>query len=214
MKAGQLPIPVRQSSDPRILDAIDLPAVRMAVWERSLPLCFSQWIDAIPAAKLPSGRVMVDVQRIRPALAHLCEAVSMLPHPMRTWLIDDVTSLAQGYARRQALAAVDIRLEAVDGDACWRFHRDNVALRLLTTYRGPGTEWVTPEVEDMALASQRGFTGPVQHLTRGTVALMKGSRLAADDGILHRSPPVRGHGITRLMLAINAPSDASPDAMG
>lgn len=213
MPTAILPPAVRNGPDRRILAAIALSGVGMALWQRSLPLCFSQWIDGLPPGHLPNGRVLVALDRIRPALCSLCDAVSMPPHRMRAWLVDDVESLARGYAQLQGLTAVDIRLEAVDGDACWRFHRDHVALRLLTTYRGPGTEWVAPDAAEAALAAQQGFAGPIQRIARGTVAVMKGSQHDAGAGILHRSPPVDGLGVTRLLLAVNAPSDASPEQM-
>jgi hypothetical protein len=97
---------------------------------------------------------------------------------------------------------VDLRLEIVTGDACHKFHADYVPLRLITSYSGPGSQWISNE--DAAALAQ-GVSADqleVRQILAGEVALFKG-RLLTDSPIIHRSPPIAGTGQRRLVLVIN-----------
>ena len=135
----------------------------------------------------------------------------MPPGDMRNLLLSDVDDLVSAFARITQSDLVDVRLECVSHDACWKFHRDCVEARMLTTYRGPATEWVRPIHAKRALREQKRFKGPVEHLRVHDVAIFKGSCAGEGSGIVHRSPPIAGTGGTRLLLCLNKPSDASPE---
>ena len=79
---------------------------------------------------------------------------------------------------------------------------------MLTTYRGPATNWDAPEFAATAHAAPDAYTGPMQRLALHQVTLFKGCGLpgkAEEKGIVHRSPPIVGSGITRLMLCLSPP---------
>ena len=135
----------------------------------------------------------------------------MPPGDMRDLLVVDVDDLVSAFAGIARSDLVDVRLERVSHDSCWKFHRDFVEARLLTTYRGPGTEWVQPTHAERALRAQRRFKGPLEQISGNDVALFKGNRGGPGSGIVHRSPPIAGTGCTRLLLALNKPSTASPE---
>jgi hypothetical protein len=102
---------------------------------------------------------------------------------------------------------VRLRLDAVTGDACRRWHRDCVPLRLICTYRGPGTQWVPPAWGDAVIAQPDADTAQALSFQAGDVALFKGCGWAGqthDGGIVHRSPRIAGTGITRLVLVLDA----------
>jgi hypothetical protein len=82
-------------------------------------------------------------------------------------------------------------------------HRDCVEPRLLTTYRGPGTEWVQPCHADRAVRAQKRYAGPIERLQRHDVAIFKGCCVGEGRGIVHRSPPISKTGLTRLLLCLN-----------
>ena len=135
----------------------------------------------------------------------------MPPGDMRDLLIGDVGDLVSVFSKISRTDLVDVRLECVSNDACWKFHRDCVEARLLTTYRGPATEWVQPIHAARALREQKRFKGPVEHLRIHDVAVFKGSCAGSGSGIVHRSPPIAGTGQTRLLLCLNKRSAASPE---
>ena len=130
---------------------------------------------------------------------------------MRDAFLDDVIRITELFMRTMETDVVDIRLEAIGHDSCWKFHRDQVPARLLTTYRGPGTEWVHPQDGDTAIAEQKSFPGPIENLPTHHVGLFKGGLAEDGTGIVHRSPPIIGTGVSRLLLCLNLPSRISPE---
>ncbi|HVJ53251.1 MAG TPA: DUF1826 domain-containing protein [Aliidongia sp.] len=195
-----------------ILAHILEPAIDLVLWRRTMPAEFELWLDALAPARLPTGRVLVRPgAETREAVAAILDASGTPNGPMARLLAEDVVDLASRFAAIAASEEVDVRLDAIRNDACWKFHRDHVRLRLLTTYRGPGTEIAPPEMAERAMREQTDYSGPVETLDRHAVALFKGDRDDPGRGTVHRSPPIEGSGATRLMLCINLPSIASPD---
>ena len=135
----------------------------------------------------------------------------MIAGDMRDHLVSDINDLVIGFSDITRSENVDVRLQRISGDACWKFHRDNVKTRLIATYRGPTTEWVRHEYSEQAIHEQRDFTGPLERLIVGDVAIFKGSCNNRDRGVVHRSPPISGTGFTRILLCLNERTEGSPD---
>ena len=193
------------------LTAIGEPSTDLVIWKRALPLQLRDWLNQIPVSALPDLRVLIKPGELRPALEPLLSKCGMRAGDMRDLLIADIAKLVQVFSRITTSAHVDVRLERVEDDACWKFHRDSVDARLLTTYRGPATEWVQPEHGERAILEQESFSGPLEHLGVHDVALFTGTEAGTGMGIVHRSPPIVGTGFTRLLLCLNEPTAASPD---
>ncbi len=140
-------------------------------------------------------------------MAALCDLVGLANDPQRRTLIGDTSRLARAFATLIGSRDVDLRIEPIDHDSCWRFHRDNVGFRLNATYRGPGTQWLAEADTGRALRAQRRYRGPVQELPRFAAGVFKGVRRAGAGAIVHRSPPVAGSGRTRLFLCLNEVDD-------
>lgn len=130
---------VVEGSAAEILAEVRDPDVALAIWRRRRPAGFADWLDAVPAERLPEGRFVCAPDQAPSHLETLCHLVG-LHDPRRRLLIDDVVALVERFAAIARAAAIEVRLEAVDHDSCWRFHRDHVGLRLNATYRGPGTQ--------------------------------------------------------------------------
>jgi len=193
------------------LATINEPDTELVIWRRSLPACFRDWIDRLDAETLPHLRILVQPGDLRSALVPLLDKCGLVPGDMRDLLVQDVGDLVSAFADITRSDWVDVRLERVDHDACWKFHRDTVEARLVTTYRGPTTEWVQMAHAEKAVAEQRSFDGPLQRLGDHDVALFKGNRAGPNSGIVHRSPPLAGTGLTRLFLCLNKRTVVSPD---
>ena len=193
------------------LAAINEPDMALVIWRRALPSCLQTWLDQVDASSLPGLRVLVRPSDLRRAVEPHLDEIGMPPGDMRDLLVGDVDDLVSAFAGIARSDLVDVRLERVSHDSCWKFHRDFVEARLLTTYRGPGTEWVQPIHAERALRAQRQFKGPLEQISGNDVALFKGNRGGPGSGIVHRSPPIAGTGCTRLLLALNKPSTASPE---
>jgi hypothetical protein len=193
------------------LDQIHSSQVELVIWERELAAGLSDWLAALHPDQCPDGRLLVAAGNCRTAYTQLLNEADMPAGPMRDAFKADLVSLTEAFCRTMDTDVVDIRLETVTHDGCWKYHRDNVPVRLLTTYRGPGTQWVTPEHSDAALAQQKAYAGPLEQFADHTVGLFKGSKAENGSGIVHRSPPILGTGTTRILLCLNLPSAASPE---
>ena len=193
------------------LAAIGNPGTELVIWRRALPRRLRTWLERMDASCLPDIRVLVRPGDLRRAVEPHFDDCGMPPGDMRDLLLGDVDDLVSAFAGITRSDLVDVRLERVSHDACWKFHRDWVEARLLTTYRGPATEWVQPVDAERALREQKSYNGPLERLRVHDVAMFKGSCAGPGSGIVHRSPPVVGTGRTRLLLCLNTRSAASPE---
>jgi len=184
--------------------------VKLAVWERRPLLCLDAWIQNLPADQLPRGRTLMKTAQTRQALNFIFKTSVTPPSRMRDLFENDVVMLVRHFSALMNTELVDLRLEAVSNDSCWKFHRDMVPGRLITTYRGPGTQWVHPDHAATALRDQVEYSGPIQELPKYAIGLFRGNSQDADEGLVHRSPHITGSGATRLLLCLNPPSNASP----
>ncbi|AXE66300.1 hypothetical protein BBF93_06835 [Hyphomonas sp. CACIAM 19H1] len=86
-----------------------------------------------------------------------------------------------------------MRLEYVTDDACRKFHKDETGFRLITTYLGPGTQWIDTGAGNASIFQMQTFE----------VGMLLGQRRGREGRILHRSPPIEGTGETRLVLVVD-----------
>lgn len=195
---------------PDILGRIHDPEVELVIWKREMPPGLGRWLDRLPVSRMPHGRVLVGATDLSRAVLGLVEEGDMPAEAERDIFTEDVLRLTRLFMQTMETDLVDIRLETICHDACRKFHRDHVAARLLTTYRGPGTEWVRPKDGEGAIAEQQSFQGRIERFPVHTVGLFKGNRCDPSTGIVHRSPPVARTGEVRLLLCLNLPSIVSP----
>lgn len=196
------------------LAAIRRPDVELAIWLRCQPSKFSTWLAALQYNQLPDLRVLVTPDAVPETIGKYLNECGMPSGDMRDFLVADVQDLARTFAEISDIDAVDVRLERLQHDACWRYHRDRVDARLLTTYLGPGTEWVDHRDADAAIKQQNDFAGTVTQLRTFDVALFKGTQAGGRGGVVHRSPPIMELGLTRLLLCLNKPSISTPGFEG
>jgi len=103
---------------------------------------------------------------------------------------------------------IGVRLATLNAPMCPRFHVDQIPCRLLSTIRGPGTQWISSDDVDRALFADRNDDSlPVRagksfkEIAAGSWSLLKGG--AWDDnftGVVHRSPHQRDE---RLLLSMD-----------
>ena len=99
-------------------------------------------------------------------------------------------------------------LATISNDMCRKFHTDINDLRMLCTYQGPGTLWLTEDninyqaTDDEQLVIDKS---QVQQAQTGTVVVLKGAIYPQDGAkaILHRSPSITDSNEKRLLLRID-----------
>lgn len=167
----------------RILD----PDVHLAIWQRR----------EAPDLEGLDWDAIADIDQDVPvgALAStIPEALKSAGYPAADALSDAIVPLASNFAALMACDALRIRLDVIETDACRRFHADQVTIRLLMPLVGPGTQWTHANAAPQI---------PEGELQVGDVGLFKGRVWAEEPVILHRSPPIAGTDITRLLLVID-----------
>ncbi len=195
---------------PEILARITDPGVGMAIWERDVPASLKNWLGALAWPALPSGRVLIELDEAEAALSAMLSGAGTPECEQADLFIADVAENVARFSEISESNLVDVRVDAVKHDACWRFHQDCVPFRLITTYLGPGTEYVGRVDGERALRDQKAFGGAVHRVPRFAVSIFKGSQDVGNAGVVHRSPPIVGTGLQRLVLCLNTPSITSP----
>ena len=129
-------------------------------------------------------------------------------------LVSDITRLVETFSEISDSELVNVKLEVLGDDGCQYWHQDSVPLRLVTTYRGPCTEFVPPQFGQMTLKQRQDDSKHATSLFHSDVALFQGqgetdekSPLLGRQGIVHRSPRIMEDGILRLVLVLDIPRE-------
>ncbi len=179
--------PVHATDTADGLRAVNRTGVDLAIWNRRL--------SAAPG--LPADWPRLETVQYEAPL-HAVEAamVDRLGTGGRA-LARDAGALARVFADVAGVTRVRIRLDAIEGDACRRWHVDYKRLRLLCTYAGPGTVWCERDAAGAVVAAGRQ--------RRLSVGIYKGMLYPGGPSglLLHRSPRIAAAGRRRLILCID-----------
>lgn len=179
---------------PQVLTEVLQDGVNLAVWQRQLPVHVADFAQVLLSLGQPLAESLtleLQPDDDAPALRGLAAAYADLQG--YEGFICDVRWLVGAYACLLDARRVGLRLRALEGAMCPRFHVDHVPARLICTYAGPGSEWLTaPDAVQ------------VEQLSTGDVAVLKGERWLGNEGqgLAHRSPAVPA-GQRRLMLTLD-----------
>ncbi|WP_270732341.1 DUF1826 domain-containing protein [Shimia sp. Alg240-R146] len=196
-----IPQGVRLSNSLDGLAEIQQPDCGAAVCARAPSDAFQHWIDTLPPAQLPKARVIFAPRDVLNTVQDIFAKSSMQSCRHSDQMIQDITALADQFAKLTSAKWLRLRLDVVTTNACRKFHIDAVTARLLCTYRGTGTQLATAKVDAEPTHVHTVPTGAVTIL-RGTLWPTK-----IHTGLRHRSPPIEGSGETRLVLVLD-PLDA------
>ena len=202
---------IRITNSLKELSSINDPGIELVISQRALPTSLLNWVNNIENSRIPNFRILVKPGDLKTALDEKLEETGLLPNGASDLFIDDISNLVAIFSQITMNELVDVRLDRIDDDACWKFHKDSVETRLLTTYRGPSTQWVKPQFSDRALREQKKYDGPLESLQLNDVAIFRGNRANFAEGVVHRSPPMAQTGGVRLLLCLNVPSIVSPE---
>ncbi|NHH85047.1 DUF1826 domain-containing protein [Cobetia sp. MB87] len=189
------------------LGAIFEPDISLAVMQRRIDAALKMAVKAQSSGAYPLR------MRWRGPINDLREALERyLPAPdAGAALIEDICVLGEAMGELFEVKDIGIRLEMTQSAMCPRFHVDRIPVRLVTTYDGPGTQWLPEHAADrLALGhGQPGHQdiclapGEIHELRPGSLALLKGECWPGNEGrgLIHRSPVVpKG---SRLMLSMD-----------
>ncbi len=188
--------PVTISTEIEVLNEATEPTCSLAIWQRRVPFSAVRIRDSL-TANVRARLAVVQIARQLPGI--LAGQGGVTPDAAGP-LVEDVAMLAQVFAATLDIDEVELRLELVETDSCRKFHADYVRARLITTYVGAGTQWLTTSDAERVAAGEQPVW--IQSLAAGHVGIFRG-RLGPGEAAIHRSPPIAGTGERRLLLVLN-----------
>ena len=132
-------------------------------------------------------------------------------------LREDIAFLSELLGELLGCPEIAARIEVIERAMCPRFHVDHTGIRLLCTYRGPGTEWLDDADADRSKLGagngglpdhESGIMKPdavVHSIPEMSIALLKGDLWQgnAGRGAIHRSPAIATPEAPRILLAMD-----------
>lgn len=204
---------MRTTSGPRATQTILQPATNVVCVARPLDLLLLAELEECARERTFHHEAQLDTTAPDPSslLASLPEGA------MKDFLAADIATLTRTMGQLLQRRHVHVELAVNRSDSCRKIHTDNVSLRLLCTYAGPGTEWLPDEDLlrerlgasglDAAVANRAVLRpgGRVRHCDPGDILLLKGEAYPGNRGrgAAHRSPPIAADGLSRLVLKID-----------
>ncbi len=201
----------KSAAEATILADIYDEDVNVSIWQRELTseldISIKQFL-----LKHPDFHTAMSVspQRVKFALQEEIGSVEFQP------LLNDVEELVDMFSCLFELSNVGLRLKVLNSAMCPKFHVDKVPCRMVTSYYGPGTEWLPHEYVDRSKLGHgsKGMTddesglysnnSSIHQLNVGEVALLKGENWTDNEGagLVHRSPSLSS-GERRLLLSLD-----------
>lgn len=184
------PSPVSVSDSPLVLSDIYQPAVDFAIWQRELNEELERDIETLlQKQRTFSFRIILRPDEVKEWL------ISKWPSMHVSALQSDVQKLVTMFADLFDQTHVGMRLELVDKTLCPLFHVDKVMARMVTTYHGPATEWLTEDNINRQALQLRDHDHVMQDQDKlqaanaGEVLVFKGQEWPGEEvqGIVHRS---------------------------
>ncbi|HEC72789.1 MAG TPA: DUF1826 domain-containing protein [Methylophaga aminisulfidivorans] len=188
---------ISSSEEVTDLASIYEPSINLALWQRSLTApVLSDVKQLIKHSRTFAGRGVMKPEEIS----------SWLQNTLRTDEYSafeaDVVHLAEVFSDLFDLTHVGVRLELLDKTMCPRFHVDKLLARLITTYDGATTQWLTEDNVNRDKLGEGAMGLPdnesgivlnqaeIQTANIGDVLIMKGEGWINSDvrGLVHRSP--------------------------
>ena len=190
----------RMDTRPAVLADIYQQEVNLAVWQAGLSAPLRLEVQTLcqqhPSLKLATSGTPDELLE---ELSGLLTKDS--PRPA---LMERLQLCLSMYADLFEPAAIGLRLDTLDRAMCPRLHVDRLAVRMVTTFCGPATQWLPNDAADRSWLGAAGAGQPdetsglmrdptaLQSLQAGDVALMKGEGWEGNQGLglIHRSPAV------------------------
>ncbi|MEM1324429.1 MAG: DUF1826 domain-containing protein [Bacteroidota bacterium] len=124
----------------------------------------------------------------------------------------DIEQLLHTFQKVTSKDKFRLLLATINNNMCRKFHTDVNALRLLCTYSGQGTLWLTEDnINVKALKNYKSEESialnesEIRQAATGSVIILKGAIYPGQGtkAVVHRSPTIEENGENRLLLRID-----------
>ncbi|NQY58873.1 DUF1826 domain-containing protein [Cognatishimia sp.] len=188
---------VRRCSTIEGFSDIETPGCGAVILDRTPLQASVDWLAQLSSDALPEERIVLKPSDVEAHVEGLMPISAEADGDARSWLIQDIAALAQGFAKLMEAPYLRLRLDPIKTNACRKFHIDAVTARLVCTYRGQPTQY--------GIGNAEREVSEIASVPAACPVILRGTRWPGDapTGLLHRSPPIEGTGETRLLLVLD-----------
>lgn len=196
-----------------VLKNITFPDVNFVLWQRNLSSFIDAWASEIRWDRTIPLEGEVDRESLEEFELDLYKEIKKwrTREPDFTrWVAEDMCTNIRLFMDATKANEVFVKIEPVADDKCRLFHVDKNLLRMLCTYVGEGTLWLSNEKvnrrflgcgsnDDIVMDPLAVYQAP-----RLDVLVLKGESWPDNEqgGAVHRSPPLKA-GDKRLLLKVD-----------
>jgi len=189
---------------PLVLESINNSNINIAIHEREtraldneIQHLLTQKIELRVTGTIPT--ILIDIQN--------CKALNTCP-----LMSNDIKNLLHTFQKATKAGSFRLLLATINTNMCRKFHTDINDLRMICTYSGPGTLWLTEENINHKALDALGNNDDIvieereiQQAKTGAVVILKGAIYPHEEteAIVHRSPTIEESGESRLLLRID-----------
>ena len=188
----------------RVIELADLveifdPSVQLCSWQRTIDPLITTYLESLEQ----SGKL----QLIETLPAEEPVFFDRLPAgPGREALIEDLSLLRDILCELMDCPAVGLRLARIGYAMCPGWHIDRTGIRLVCTYKGPGTEWLNnQQIDRNHLGSEKLKDQNFIQAETGEMVLLKGTLWQENEqfGSVHRSPEIEADSGLRTVVTLD-----------
>lgn len=188
---------------PKILENIHQNNVNIAIYNREIHILEKE-INSLIKRDIK----FKSCGNINAILNDITEVIKRDKHDM---ILQDIKHLLHLFEEITSAKNFKLLLGTINTNMCKRFHADNNDLRMLCTYSGPGTLWLTEDNINRKALDTYGDNASIvidkssiEQAKTGAVVILKGAKyLKVTNPAVHRSPAIEENGEKRLLLRID-----------
>lgn len=192
------------ATSPTVLNSIHDKDINIAIYERDISALTND-INSLLEQNIEF--------RSSGSISTIMNAIMEVPELSKCSLVvQDIKKLLSYFQEVGNVTTFRLMLATIETNMCRKFHSDINDLRMLCTYSGPGTLWLTDDnVNVKALGSRSDNKcivldeSKVQQAKTAAVVLLKGAIYPHEEtkAVIHRSPSIEENGEKRLLLRID-----------
>ena len=185
------------SDQPNVLGEIYEDDVNIAIWQNSMSSSMLIQADEVIKQNETLNLVIAATPSdVHAQLKHVNELAN------QSELCSHIQILVDMFCTLFELKRAGLRLAILEKAMCPKFHVDRIPCRLVTTFSGPATEWLSAQHVDYSKLGKASFgltddqsgiyqlDQDIQKMNVGDVSLLKGTGWQNNEhtGLVHRSP--------------------------
>lgn len=200
-----------KGTSPLALGEILSSSISVAIWKRPVNPVVSQYFEQTFSRLGMGVRGVFSMNTLQEELRN-----ALPQHPGLDQAADDIYLLCDMLTCLFDCDSVGLRLVPLTTTMCPKFHADNIPVRLVSTYLGPGTEWLPLEALEQPMIATRSDTNNapfaegrykpehIQQMAAFDVGLLKGKAWEQQEHMaaVHRSCQV-AQGDKRVLLTLD-----------